>query len=302
MNYLHYDVFTSQPLLGNQLAVFPDARGLSTAGMQAIAHEINFSETTFIFPPERSDTDVRMRIFTPAVEMPMAGHPTVGSTFALAHVGVIEPARQRFVFGLSVGPAPVDLVWENGRLQFAWMTQAPPSFGAPVADRDAVARAIGLGESDLAAGLPIQEVTCGVPYLLVPLRTRADVDRAGFDRAAYAKFRTAHGLGHEICVYLFSTETGDDEATAYARMFGASIGIDEDPATGSACGPLGSYLVRYGLVPAAQAAAMSVRQGVAMGRPSLMQVSVDGAGETLTRVRVGGEAIVVGEGTLNIGV
>ena len=132
MNYVHYDVFTSEPLLGNQLAVFPDARALTTEQMQAIAREINFSETTFVFPPERPDTDVRMRIFTPAVEMPMAGHPTVGSTFALAHVGVIEPARARFVFGLNVGPTPVDLVWENQRLQFAWMTQKPPSFGPPV--------------------------------------------------------------------------------------------------------------------------------------------------------------------------
>ena len=293
MNYLHYDVFTSQPLLGNQLAVFPDARGLSTAGMQAIAHEINFSETTFIFPPERSDTDVRMRIFTPAVEMPMAGHPTVGSTFALAHVGVIEPARQRFVFGLNVGPTPVDLVWENGRLQFAWMTQAPPSFGAPVADRDAVARAIGLGESDLAAGLPIQEVTCGVPYLLVPLCDREAVDRAapppvdlalpGVPRAHPAMLVFAHDIRLK-------------PDSTYSRMFAPGLGVVEDPATGSAAGPLGCYLVQHRLVSGDIPQRIVNTQGVKMGRASRIHMAITGAPDAITDVRVGGEAVLVARG------
>ena len=136
--YLHYDVFTGEPLLGNQLAVFPDATGLTTAQMQSIAREINFSETTFIFPAERADTDIRMRIFTPGVEMPMAGHPTVGSTFALAHTGAIARGRTRFVFGLNVGPTPVDLEWDGDRVRFVWMTQGRPTFGKPVTDRAAV--------------------------------------------------------------------------------------------------------------------------------------------------------------------
>src|SRR5262245_16506599 len=133
--YLHYDVFTSEPLLGNQLAVFTDARGLSTERMQAIAREMNFSESTFVLPPEAAGTDVRMRIFTPYVEMPMAGHPTVGSTFALAHAGVIAPGCRRFTFGLNVGPIPVDLEWRDGGLRFAWMTQLAPTFEPPLADR-----------------------------------------------------------------------------------------------------------------------------------------------------------------------
>src|SRR6186997_2874654 len=137
MEYLFYDVFTDRPLLGNQLAVFPDARGLTTQQMQAIAREINFSETTFILPAERADTDIRMRIFTPAVEMPMAGHPTVGSTFALAHAGVIPRGQSRFVFGLNVGPTPVDLEWDRDRLGFVWMTQSTPAFGPHVSDRAA---------------------------------------------------------------------------------------------------------------------------------------------------------------------
>src|SRR5688572_23465609 len=261
--------------------------------MQAIAREINFSETTFVFPPERSDTDVRMRIFTPAVEMPMAGHPTVGSTFALAHVGAIEPARQRFVFGLNVGPTPVDLVWDNGRLQFAWMTQKPPSFGPPVADRDAVARAIGLHQSDLAAGLPIQEVTCGVPYLLVPLRDQETVDRAtpqvvdlelqGLSRAHPAMLLFAHDIRLK-------------PDSTYSRMFAPALGVVEDPATGSAAGPLGCYLVQHRLVSGDAARRMVNTQGVKMGRASRIHMAITGVPDAITDVKVGGEAVLVARG------
>ncbi|MBI4484829.1 MAG: PhzF family phenazine biosynthesis protein, partial [Acidobacteria bacterium] len=135
MSYLHYDVFTDEPLTGNQLAVFLDARGLADERMQALACEMNFSESTFILPPETPGTDVRMRIFTPANEMPMAGHPTIGSTFALAEAGVIRPGAARFVFGLGIGPVPVDLEWDGSRLRFAWMTQLIPVFGPEVPAR-----------------------------------------------------------------------------------------------------------------------------------------------------------------------
>src|SRR6185295_11914496 len=139
--YLHYDVFTDHLFGGNQLAVFLDGRGLSTETMQAIAKEMNFSETTFVLPPERRDTpgipdiDVRMRIFTPGEELPAAGHPTIGSTFALARTGVIDPHRDRFVFGLGIGPVPVTLTWKDDDLSFAWMTQKTPTFGEPIADK-----------------------------------------------------------------------------------------------------------------------------------------------------------------------
>ena len=146
--YLQYDVFTSEPLAGNQLAVFLDGGGLSSDRMQRIAREMNFSESTFILPAEREDTDIRMRIFTPYVEMPAAGHPTVGSTFALAHTGVIASGRPQFVFGLNIGPTSVDLEWDAGRLRFAWMTQQNPVFTTPISDRAAVAAALGLAPED----------------------------------------------------------------------------------------------------------------------------------------------------------
>src|SRR5688500_1975882 len=310
--YLHYDVFTGEPLLGNQLAVFPDARGLSTAQMQAIAREINFSETTFILPAERADTDIRMRIFTPAVEMPMAGHPTVGSTFALAHAGVIAPGRTRFVFGLNVGPTPVDLEWDGGRVRFVWMTQGRPTFGAPVTDRAAVAAALGLRVDDLVDDLPVQEVSCGVSYLLVALRDRAAVDRATGDSVAMLELP---GLSRaHPAILLFAHQGGvvgrvPPEAIAlsagavakaeggpvelYSRMFAPSLGVVEDPATGSAAGPLGCYLLQHGLVTTDEARQMTNVQGVKMGRTSRIHMAITGAPGAITDVKVGGEAVLV---------
>ena len=303
--YLHYDVFTSEPLLGNQLAVFPDATGLSTAQMQAIAREINFSETTFILPAERADTDIRMRIFTPGVEMPMAGHPTVGSTFALAHVGVIAPVRTRFVFGLNVGPTPVDLEWDGGRVRFVWMTLGRPAFGAPVTDRTAVAAAIGLRVDDLVDDLPIQEVSCGVSYLFVALRDRAAVDRATGDAVAMLDLPGLSRSHPAILLFTYeggwlsasANATADKKPdTAYSRMFAPGLGVLEDPATGSAAGPLGCYLLQHGLVTADEARQMTNVQGVKMGRASRIHMAITGAPGAITDVRVGGEAVLVARG------
>src|SRR5215467_11175621 len=186
--YLHLDVFTDRLFGGNQLAVFLDGRGLATDTMQAIAKEMNFSETTFVLPPERPDTDVRMRILTPGAELPIAGHPTIGSTFALARAGVIAPDREQFVFGLGVGPVPVALTWRSDELSFAWMAQPLPTFSAPTIKPAAAAAALGLPEAAVAGtSLPVQVVSCGVSFLYVPLTTRAAVDGATIDMAAYGR-------------------------------------------------------------------------------------------------------------------
>ena len=297
LHYLHYDVFTDIPLLGNQLAVFPDARDLSTDEMQAIAREFNFSETTFVLPPEQSNTDVRMRIFTPYVEMPMAGHPTIGSTFALAATGAILPSRSRFVFGLNVGPTPVDLEWDPGGLRFAWMTQAQPVFGPAVESRTAVAAALGLSADDLVDGLPVQEVSCGVPYLMVPIRDRAAVDRA-VPHLESLQNLSMLSRSHPA-VFLFADEGiggRDSEATAYSRMFAPGFGVVEDPATGSASGPLGCYLVQHGRLSGDAANRIVSIQGVKMGRASRIYVSIAGRRDRITDVKVGGEAVLVARG------
>ena len=294
--YLHYDVFTGDALLGNQLAVFTEARGLDTAKMQRIAREMNFSESTFILPAERSDTDTRMRIFTPMNEMPMAGHPTIGSTFALAHTGVIRPGSARFVFGLNIGPVPVDLEWNGSALRFAWMTQSTPTFGTTVDDRGMVAATLGLDVADLADGLPVQEVSCGVPFLLAPLRDRVAVDRAISDAAAFRRLTAATKL--DLAIFMFSVDPAGSPETVYSRMFAPEFGIVEDPATGSASGPLGCYLVYHGVIAADAATKMISLQGAAMGRASRIHISIEGDRRAITRVRVGGEAVLVGHGEL----
>jgi trans-2,3-dihydro-3-hydroxyanthranilate isomerase len=298
--YLHLDVFTDRLFGGNPLAVFLDGRGLTAETMQAIAKEMAFSETTFILPPERTDTDARMRIFTPAEELPMAGHPTVGSAFALARSGAIGSDRDRFVFGLGVGPVPVSLTWRNRELVFVWMTQPNPNFGAPIADVAGAAAALGLSPTAVAStGLPVQVVSCGVAFLFVPLATRRAVDNAVLDSAAYGAFFRTANMG-ELPIFLFSPEPGRDQATVYSRMFAPRFDIAEDPATGSASGPLGGYLVRHNVVAPEKAVAMLNLQGVRMGRPSHVHVSIGVDHGDIVSVRVGGESVLAGEGTLYV--
>ena len=298
--YLHYDVFTDSKLEGNQLAVFPEPAGLSDDEMQRVAREMNFSESTFIFPPEAEGTDVRMRIFTPGEELPIAGHPTIGTTFALVQEGTITPDQPRFVFGCGVGPVPVTLDWKGKALDFAWMTMPLPTFGPEVGDRDAFAKSLGLKSGDLAKG-PVQPVSCGNLFLFVPLASRAAVDRVSIDRAAYTACLQTAGL-NELPVFILTLdrEGARGDETVYSRMLAPGFGIAEDPATGSASGPLGAYLFRHGLVPRDRLTQFVSLQGVKMLRPSRIHVSIDARGDDITRVRVGGRSVLVGGGTLTI--
>ena len=301
--YIHLDVFTDHLFGGNQLAVFLDGRGLAAGQMQAIAKEMNFSETTFVLPPEDRDTDMRVRIFTPGDELPMAGHPTIGTTFALARSGALAPDRDRVVFGLGIGPTPVSLTWKDTTLTFAWMTQRPPSFGDPIADRGLAAAALCLPPSAVTStGLPVQTVSCGVPFVFVPVATRRAVDSASVDRAGLTSLlRVAGSDAHGV--FVFSPEPGrdkSDRSTVYSRMFAPDLGVGEDPATGGASGPLGCYLVRHKVVPPENADAMVSLQGVKMGRPSHVHISIGVEGREIASVRVGGESVVAGEGTLYV--
>lgn len=298
--YAHLDVFTEEPLTGNQLAVFLEPAGLTADEMLALTREMGFSETTFVFPAETPGTDFRVRIFALNVnrEIEVAGHPTIGTVFALAGRGSIAAGRPRVVLGLGIGPTPVELQWEGSRLKFAWMEQRAPEFGGTLADPAAVAAALGIGADDIRrAGLPVQQVSCGAPFLLVPVATRAAVDRAMLDRATMARLLEGAGLVRRG-VFVFSLEPGDDRATAYSRMLG--FGVVEDPATGNASGPLGAYLVHHKVVPAERAGHLVSRQGVKMGRPSEVHIAVAASPAGITSVRVGGSAVLVAEGTLTI--
>jgi trans-2,3-dihydro-3-hydroxyanthranilate isomerase len=298
--YLHYDVFTDHLFGGNQLAVFLDGRGLPADTMQAIAKEMNFSETTFVLPPETPGTDVRMRIFTPGEEMPMAGHPTIGTTFALARAGVIERGRQDFVFGCNIGPVPVAMAWNSGDLGFAWMTQPLPTFGEAIPDPARTAAALSLSLAAVAGtGLPVQVVSCGVPFLFVPLTTRMAVDNVVVNTSTLDTLFSETGTSANG-VFVFSAQPGDAPATVYSRMFAPELGVFEDPATGAASGPLGCYLVRHKVVQPDKAESMISLQGMKMGRPSHIHIAIGLDKGEISSVRVGGEAVLAGEGTLYV--
>jgi trans-2,3-dihydro-3-hydroxyanthranilate isomerase len=295
--YMHLDVFTDRTLAGNQLAVFLDPTGLETDEMQAMAREINFSETTFVVPAETEDSDIRVRIFGRNREMEFAGHPVIGTAFALAEAGLIEPGRGRYVFGLGLGPTPLDLEWEEGKLAFAWMDQLNPTYGAILDDKVAVEAALGLEAGAIMTDHPIQEVSCGSTFVFVPLATRDAVDAISINAAALGEAFDHAGMQRRG-LFVFSPEPGDDGAHAYSRMLGAGGG--EDPGTGSASGPLGCYLVHHGLVPIEQAGDIVSHQGVKMNRPSLINIRIATDGEEITRVQVGGKSVVVGEGTIGL--
>jgi trans-2,3-dihydro-3-hydroxyanthranilate isomerase len=291
--YIHLDVFTDRRLQGNQLFVFVQPAGLDAETMQTLTRESNLSECTFVFPPEAAGTEHRVRIFGRTAEMPFAGHPTIGTAFALAHTGVLKAGAAKTNFGLGVGPTNIDLEWKDGKLAFAWMTQLKPTFGKTIEDSRALAAAIGVDALDPRA--PAQEVNCGSNFLIVPLPSRRAVDAAVADRAKLDAVFAAAGIQRRG-MYIFSTEPAADDVTAYSRLLGT--GAIEDPATGSAAGPAGAFVARYGFVPPDKAASIVFLQGVLVRRPSRLHVRATISGAEVAGIKVGGSAVVVGDGTM----
>jgi trans-2,3-dihydro-3-hydroxyanthranilate isomerase len=294
--YAQWDVFTDEVLTGNQLAVFMNPGGLTDGLMQNIAREMAFSETTFVFPAEDDHSDYRLRIFGPNRELPFAGHPTIGTAFALARQGHIAPGTHKVVFGEGIGPIVVELEWQGNRLVFAWMRQLLPTFGEPIEDLDGVAAALGVEPLELRSTmLPVQEVSCGSPFIFVPLASRKAVDEAKVNSLAMASILEKAGASKRS-IFIFSPESADDGATVYSRMVG--FGDREDPGTGSASGPLGAYLVHHGVVSPEKADDIVSRQGVQMGRPSRIYIRIGTSGEDINDVLVGGGSVFVGEGSI----
>jgi trans-2,3-dihydro-3-hydroxyanthranilate isomerase len=283
----HVDVFTETPLEGNPLAVFPDARGLDASTMQRIARETNLSETTFVFPPSGQGI-ARVRIFTPYAELPFAGHPTIGTAYVLRKIGAIGRARVSFAFEEGVGLVAVRI--DEGPPLVAWLTTPPIALGPTFEARDAIARALGLEPSDLLDA-PIAVGRAGEPFLFVPLQTVTAVDRAALDPRAIRVVCGDVGVGG---VFAFALREGG----VYCRMFAPEHGIVEDPATGSAAGPLAEYLLAYRLLPES-AASFVCEQGVAMGRRSLLHVLVHANARRRT-IEVGGSVAPIVEGTLTL--
>lgn len=275
LSFVLCDVFTDRPLQGNQLAVFTDARGLDDATMQALAREMHFSETVFVLP--RTGTgDVRLRIFTPVHEVPFAGHPTLGAAFVLGRA--IE--KNRLVLETGAGEIPVVLEREAMKPVFGWMTQPLPA-ATPHPAPDAVLDALGLP----GAAAPVTVLDNGIAHVVVVARSREEV--AGL-RPDLTRLRQLPGMCFDVVA-----GTGDSWKV---RVFAPAGGIDEDPATGSAAGPIAVLLARHGL--AGFGRELTFEQGAEIGRPSRLHAVAVGTSETLQEVRVGGPAVVVGRGEI----
>jgi trans-2,3-dihydro-3-hydroxyanthranilate isomerase len=299
------DVFTDRLFGGNQLAVLPDARGLSDEQMLAITREFNYSESTFVFPAEQAGHTCRLRIFTPGGEVPFAGHPTVGTAHVLFAGGVLAASgpEMRVVFEEGVGPVPVTVRFvpdvPGGDPIFAQLTVARlPEAGAPVAP-GVLADVLSLEEDDFVAGewMPAP-VSCGLPFLMVALTTRDAVRRARVRVEAWE--RSLQGTpASEIMVFTLERGPAGDGVDVRARVFVPGLSVPEDPATGSACAALGGYLAERDARDDGTLA-WSVQQGVEMGRPSRLEVEVDKRGGQITAVRVGGASVLVSQGTMRV--
>ncbi len=298
--FVQVDVFTAKPFGGNPLAVFPNAEGLTMEEMQQLAREMNLSETTFVLPPRAAGADFKVRIFTPAKELPFAGHPVVGTHWVLAHLGRVELHEPvtRVHLELGVGVLPADLHVKDGRVEQVVMTQGHPTFHAMLEDVSELALGLGLPPDAITeTRLPIQVVSTGVPQMMVPVRSLAEVQALGAGQLNVAALsRACHAAGTE-CVMVFTFETEQPESTVHVRMFAPLLGVPEDPATGSANGALGAYLVRHRAVPVTEPTTFIVsEQGAELGRPSTLYIEADSVGDEITAVRVGGQVVPVAEG------
>lgn len=289
LSYTLVDVFTRRRFGGNPLAVFADAHGYDETLLQPIARELNLSETTFVQRATRSDCDFRVRIFTPKAELPMAGHPTVGTAY------VLDARGERVVFEEGVGPIAVERGKTPEGAPMWIMTQPAPRFGGRLQDRTAIAAALGLRPVEVSTALPIEIVATGTPFVMIPIKDLSSLGRAR-QRADLWEVLVADDPG--LCPYLF-VQTG--AATLRTRMFGAALGIVEDPATGGAAGPLATYLVEHAVIPTRDGRApVRVEQGFEMGRPSVIHAEVVGGPGAITGVRVGGECVTVGGGYVDV--
>ena len=299
LDYHLLDVFSERQFGGNQLAVFPDPPlDLPTAMMRKIAKELNLSETTFVFPPTDPARDYRLRIFTPAAELPMAGHPTVGSAYMLARLGsmgAIE-GEKTIVFEEGVGPIEATIRADaNGDPTEVWMEQPAPEFGDVYEDRAGVAEMLSLTAADIRDDAPMQVLSSGLPFLFVALKSLEAARRIRFRQDRWADI-LAGTAGENV--FVTTTETVYEASSAHSRMFAPALGVSEDPATGSASGPLVVYLLKYGL---AQSGEMVCEQGFEIGRPSFISVKARRHADEISGVAIGGQCAYVGYGRLVVG-
>ena len=280
------DVFTRVPLEGNALAVFPDGSGLSDLTMQKIARELNLSETVFVFPPHDAECAARLRIFTPYRELPFAGHPTVGTAFVLQRELMVPPESRGFLLEEPIGRVPIRIEPGEfpGEPPLIWLTTPPISFGRTY-DPAVCAEALGLKREDLLDVAP-KLATAGNPTIFIPLRTKAAVDGSSLDLSG---FRAISGPSESACVFVFAPVPEG----VYSRMFAPEYGIQEDPATGSATGPLAALMMQNNLISSSPGTRFISEQGTKMGRRSILHVHIHDGG-----IDVGGHVTALTEATM----
>jgi trans-2,3-dihydro-3-hydroxyanthranilate isomerase len=286
--FFQVDVFTDQVFGGNPLAVFPEPGSLTEAAHLQIAREMNLSETTFVYPPKNPEADFKIRIFTPGKEIPFAGHPTLGTAHILWETGKIASASDSVVLEMGAG-----LIKVSKRQKNLFMEQPRPSFGDTVEAVDQVAEALSIGSGEINSRFPLQVVSTGFPALYVPLKNLKAVQNVELNLTVLRKI-----LGSVDMIYVFTAETQDSRSTVHSRAFAPFIGIPEDPATGSAGGALGAYLVHHKVIENLDSSAIVIEQGFEVNRPSTIQVSVGKIGEEIRSIQVGGQAVTVLEGNL----
>lgn len=295
------DAFAEEPFGGNPVAVIPDATDLTEREFQQIAREMNLSETVFVVPPTDPAAIVKLRIFTPTQEIPFAGHPVIGTFFvlsALQKFPLTQPLT-RYVFECNIGLFPVELHVANGQVDNVIMTQPKPQFlgtAESIQDLYEVSRALGMNKTAIAeTHLPIEVVSTGLPVVIVPVRTLTAVKSIQADPAGIKEVCDKLGANG---IMVFTPVTVEAWADVHTRMFAAPIGIWEDPATGSASGALGAYLVKNGVVDVGPTTEVFMEQGYEIDRPSRITVQVFSDDDAIQEIKVGGQAVMVAEGKL----
>ena len=290
------DVFTDQPFGGNQLAVFPDASSIPGSMLQSIAREFNFSETTFVYPPNDPLHTRRVRIFTPGGELPFAGHPTVGTAITLASIGDVplNGEETKIIFEELVGPVPVTIRSNNGIPVFAQLTAAKlPEFSLTAPSAEQLSEVLSLTREEIIdVQYPIQFVSVGFPFLYIPVKNREALGRIRINTSVMEQLKLKE-------IFVFTDDAEQKDFHFRARMFAPLLGIAEDPATGSAAASFAGYLASLDPLKSGTLK-WNIEQGFEMGRPSLLYIEADKNNSATTAVRVGGNAVMVTEGLIDL--
>ncbi len=287
---LFLDVFTEVPYAGNQLAVFPDGEGLSTGQMQKLAQEINYSETVFIFESDQEDADFAVRIFTPRSELPFAGHPVLGTAYSIMNILAVWSGKKEILW-LKTGVGVIPLEKKGKYIQ---MTQNEPQFLEQYADREEIAGLVGLEADDISDDLPVEIVSTGNSFLIIPVKT---LEAMGRVNGKVSRMEAFFSRSDAMAPYLFTMETVNASAAVHTRLPAGHMGIPEDPATGSAAGPLAAYLLKRRIF--GNKFEIENEQGLEMGRPST--ILMDGEirdGRYI--IKIGGACAYTGKGEFEI--